>query len=276
MEFATIFSSLDIPVTIVELGDRLIPTEDAEAAQIVEEKLKNSGVKIFTNVSVSSVSHHSDKDDIQFTLSDHTEFSTGSLLLATGRTPDTRVVEDVSIEKENGFIKTNNKLETSLPNVYAIGDVNGKIQLAHTASAEGLIAANNASGEPLKTIDYRMVPKCVYTLPEISSVGLTEEEARNTYSNIKVQKVLYSSNGKALSSGNTEGFVKTIAEEQFGEILGVTMVGSHVTEMIGESVAFMNLEGTVEELAETIHPHPTLSEAMFEAANEWLNKGIHH
>lgn len=272
-EFATIFSSLGVHVTIVELGDRLIPTEDEEAAEVIHDKLEKSGVDVRVNLSVSSVTGEASK---RVLLSDDSSLEAEMLLVATGRHPNTEVVQHTTINLEKGYIQTNEKLETSLPGVYAIGDVNGKIQLAHTASAEGLIAVNNASGKPVQTIDYHTVPKCVYTLPEIASVGLTEKEARASYKNVKISKIPYSSNGKALSAGNTEGFVKIVAEEQFGEILGVTMVGSHVTEMISESVAFMKLEGTMEELAQTVHPHPTLSEAMFEAANNWLNMGIHH
>ncbi|SDJ56501.1 dihydrolipoyl dehydrogenase [Salimicrobium halophilum] len=276
VEFATIFSSLGVHVTIVELGERLIPTEDEEAASVIRDKLKKSGVDVRVNLSVASVAKEASGKSTRVLLSDESSLETDMLLVATGRHPNTEVIQNTSIDLQKGYIKTNGKLETSLPGVYAIGDVNGKIQLAHTASAEGLVAVNNASGKPVQTIDYHTVPKCVYTLPEIASVGLTEEEARSSYKDVKVSKIPYSSNGKALSSGNTEGFVKIVAEEQFGEILGVTMVGSHVTEMISESVAFMNLEGTVEELAQTVHPHPTLSEAMFEAANNWLNMGIHH
>ncbi|MEW9674376.1 hypothetical protein [Ammoniphilus sp. 3BR4] len=165
-------------------------------------------------------------------------------------------------------------METSIPGIYAVGDMNGGWQLAHTASAEGLVAAANAANIH-EEIDYRVVPRCVYTLPEIASVGLSEKEAKEQGYAVKAATYPFAGNGKALAMDEREGFVKIIAEEKYGEILGVVMVGPHVTEMISEASAFIYLEGTVEELSKMIHPHPALSETIYEAAASWLGKAIH-
>jgi dihydrolipoamide dehydrogenase len=187
------------------------------------------------------------------------------LIVSTGRSPNVSATKEVSLEQNGPFLKVNNKMETSMPNVYAVGDVIGGWQLAHAASAEGVVAANNAAGIPDK-IDYKVMPRCIYTLPEISSVGLSEEEAKKQGIEVRTEKFNFAGSGKALSAGEPEGFTKVIYEAKYGEIIGVVMVGSHVTEMISEASAFMYLEGTVEEAAKMIHPHPTISETFFEAA----------
>nr|WP_316046550.1 FAD-dependent oxidoreductase [Planococcus glaciei] len=167
------------------------------------------------------------------------------------------------------------RMATSQPEIFAVGDVIGGWQLAHVASAEGIVAAENAAGEN-RTIDYTVVPRCVYTSPEIASVGLTEEEAKQQGIDYKVVRVDHAGNGRALAQGEKDGFTKLIAGTKYGEILGVLMVGPHVTEMIAEPSAFIHLEGTVEEMASLIHAHPTVSESLYEAAASWLGKGVHH
>lgn len=184
--------------------------------------------------------------------------SADTLLVSTGRRPNLSATNDVYLDQNGPFIKVNNKLETSMPNVYAVGDVIGGWQLAHAASTEGVVAANNAAGIA-DQIDYKVMPRCIYTLPEIASVGLSEDEAKKQGLEIKVEKFDFAGSGKALSAGEPEGFTKVIYEAKYGEIIGVVMVGPHVTEMISEASAFMYLEGTVEEAAKMIHPHPTIS-----------------
>ncbi|QKS72458.1 dihydrolipoyl dehydrogenase [Paenalkalicoccus suaedae] len=270
IEFATIFSSLGVDITVVELGPRIMPTEDPDASELMAKLLTERGVRIVTETSVTRV------DGQTVHLSDNTTVTAERLLLATGRKPNTSAVADLGLEMTGTAIQTNTFLETSVEGIYAIGDLNGTVPLAHTASAEGLIAANNASGRTKEQIDYDQVPRCVYTLPEIASVGITVEEAERRGMSVRAVKTPIRSNGKALAAGITEGFVKLIAEETYGEIVGVVIVAPHATDMISEATAYMQLEGTVTELAKLVHPHPTLSESIFEAANSFLHLGIHH
>jgi dihydrolipoamide dehydrogenase len=194
-----------------------------------------------------------------------------TLLVSTGRRPNLSAVTELNLEQTGPFIKVNEKLETSQVNVYAVGDVIGGWQLAHAASAEGIVAVNNAAGK-VDFIDYKVMPRCIYTLPEIASVGLSEEEAKKQGLDIRVEKFDFAGSGKALSAGEPEGFTKIIYEAKYGEIIGVVMAGSHVTEMISEASAFMYLEGTIDEAAKMIHPHPTISETFYEAAVNAVNK----
>jgi len=204
-------------------------------------------------------------------------FETETLILSVGRKPNLSAVQNTNLAMEGPFIKVNEKMETSIPEIYAVGDVVGGYQLAHVASAEGIVAAKNASGV-YDEIDYKVVPRCIYTLPEVASVGITEAEAKKQGVSVRVERFDHTGNGKALASGESEGFVKIVYEEKYGEIIGVTMVGSHVTEMISEASAFVYLEGTVEEVSKMIHPHPTVSESFYEAAinsvNAMRKKGV--
>jgi dihydrolipoamide dehydrogenase len=255
------------------MADRIVPSEDLEASKILGKVLRNKGVQIHTNTRVESVRQSGNKNSVICTdsLGKKLTVETESLLVSVGRKPNLSAVAHLFIEKSGPFIKVNNKMETSLPGVYAIGDVVGGYQLAHVASAEGIVAARNAAGEK-NEIDYKIVPRCIYTLPEIASVGLTEAEAIQKGIAVRTEKFEHAGNGKALTLGETEGFTKIVYEETFGEIIGVTMVGPHVTEMISEASAFMLLEGTIEEAAKMIHPHPTVSETFYEAALKIRNK----
>jgi dihydrolipoamide dehydrogenase len=277
VEFACIFSSLNVPVTIVEMGDRIVPGEDKDASKALSQSLKKKGVTILTNAKVKEVTSSEGKQAVQVEGDNgRTEsIDCDALLLSVGRKPNTSAFAELNLEMNGPFVKVDREMKSSHPSVYAVGDVVGGWQLAHVASAEGLIAAANASGEK-EEMDYKVVPRCVYTSPEIASVGITEEEAKKQGRPYKVVKIDHAGNGKALALDEKEGFVKLIADTKYGEILGVTMVGPHVTEMIAEPSAFMHLEGTVEEMASMIHPHPTVSESVYEAAASWLGKGIHH
>ncbi|WP_042374812.1 dihydrolipoyl dehydrogenase [Neobacillus jeddahensis] len=267
VEFATIFASLKAEVTIVEAADQIVPTEDADAAKLLARSLKKKGIKLHLGAKVLEVQEAADRKTVigvdakgnRLTLSAET------LLVSTGRRPNVTAVSAVNLEQEGPFIKVNKQMQTSMPNVYAVGDVIGGWQLAHAASAEGVVAANNAAGIT-DQIDYSVMPRCIYTLPEIASVGLSEEEAKKQGIEVRIEKFDFAGSGKALSAGEPDGFTKVIYEEKYGEIIGVVMVGSHVTEMISEASAFMYLEGTIEEAAKMIHPHPTISETFFEAA----------
>lgn len=267
VEFASIFASLNCEVTIIEMADRIVPQEDIEATKLLTKLLKKKGVRILTDTKVERVSQSENHKEIICTDAKQKEIivSAEMLIVCIGRKPNLSAVAHLPIEKHGPFIQVNDKLETSIPNIYAVGDVIGGYQLAHVASAEGIVAAKNASGEQ-DTIDYKVVPRCIYTLPEIASVGISEAQAKEQGLSYKVEKFDLAGNGKALASGETNGFTKIIYDAKYGEILGVIMMGPHATEMISEASAFMFLEGTVEEAAKMIHPHPSVSETFYEAA----------
>ncbi|MGI8384928.1 dihydrolipoyl dehydrogenase [Robertmurraya sp. P23] len=273
VEFATIFASLKAQVSIVEAADRIIPTEDAEASKFLSKMLKKKGINIHTGAKVQRVQ---ETEGVKTVICEDVKgkelsLQADTLLVSTGRRPNLSAVTELNLEQNGPFIKVNDKLETSQANVFAVGDVIGGWQLAHAASAEGIVAANNAAGQK-DVIDYKVMPRCIFTLPEIASVGLSEEEAKKQGIDVRVEKFDFAGSGKALSAGEPEGFTKIIYEEKYGEIIGVVMAGSHVTEMISEASAFMYLEGTIEEAAKMIHPHPTISETFYEAAVNAVNK----
>ena len=277
VEFACIFAALGVPVTIVEMGSRIVPSEDPQAAKVLAKSLKKKGISILTATKVTAVEQGESGQTV------HVESKKGQpevldtdmVLLSVGRSPNLSAFDSLKLEMNGPFVKVDEHMATSLPNIYAAGDLVGNWQLAHVASAEGLVAAANAAGEE-ETINYHVVPRCVYTSPEIASVGMTEEEAEQKGIPFKVVKIDHAGNGKALTLDEKEGFTKLIADTTYGEILGVSMVGFHVTEMIAEPSAFMRLEGTVDELATMIHAHPTVTETLYEAAASWLGKGVHY
>lgn len=276
VEFACIFASLGAKVTIVEMADRLIPLEDADASGVLSKSLRSKGVTLGTGLKVTSVTHTSEgiKVNAENTKGDTQTVSCEALLVAVGRKPNLSAFSQLKLELSGPFVKVDEFLETSVPGIFAAGDVIGGWQLAHAASAEGQTAAINAAGGREKVND-RAVPRCIYTHPEISSVGLSEEEAKARGYAVKTSVYQHNGNGKALASDESGGFTKLIAEETYGEVLGIVMVGPHVTEMIAAGTAFLSLEATVDDVAEMIYPHPTVSESLMEVAAKWLGKGIH-
>lgn len=272
VEFACIFASLKAEVTVIEAADRIIPSEDVDASKILHKLLKKKGIRFYTSTKVTRVQEQNMQKIVTCVDTKGKEhlFEAETLILSVGRKPNLSAIQNVDFEMEGPFIKVNEKMETSIPSIYAVGDVVGGYQLAHVASAEGIVAANNAAGFN-DEVDYKVVPRCIYTLPEVASVGITEEEAKKQGLSIRVERFDHAGNGKALASGESDGFVKIVYEENYGEIIGVTMVGSHVTEMISEASAFIYLEGTVEEVSKMIHPHPAVSESFYEAAINSIN-----
>ncbi|MBG9813669.1 acetoin dehydrogenase [Bacillus endophyticus] len=272
VEFACIFASLKAEVTVIEAADRIIPSEDIDASKILNKLLKKKGIRFYTSTKVTKVQEQNTKKVVTCIDTKGKEhfFESETLILSVGRKPNLSAIQNLNVGMEGPFIKVNEKMETSIPSIYAVGDVVGGYQLAHVASAEGIVAANNAVGFNDK-IDYKVVPRCIYTLPEVASVGITEEKAKKQGISVRVERFDHAGNGKALASGEADGFVKIVYEENYGEIIGVTMVGSHVTEMISEASAFMYLEGTVEEVSKMIHPHPAVSESFYEAAINSIN-----
>lgn len=276
VEFANIFTSLKTKVTIVELGDRIIPTEDEDASKVLLKSLKQKGVKVLTNYQVSSIEEINHKKNVTIISNKGKaeNLSVDEILLAVGRKPNLSAVSELDLKMTGSYIAVNDYLETSKKDYFAVGDVIGGLQLAHVASAEGLTAAENLDGNK-KEMNYKVMPRCIYTNPQVASVGMSEAELKEKGIKYKVSKYNFSGNGKALTAGETEGFSKVMIDEKYGEVLGVVMVGSHVTEMISQSSAYMYLEGTVDELAEMVQPHPSFSEVLMESANTLIGKGIH-
>lgn len=276
VELACIFSSLDREVTIFEMMDTVLPGLDKEVSMKMQDLLNDKGVKIFTGAKVTKLIS-GEKALCIFEDSQGEKEEEGSLaIVAIGRAPNSENMgfEKVGISTQKGFISVNDKLETNIPGIYAIGDVTGKSLLAHVASAQGIVAAANAAGQE-KVMAYSIIPGCVYANPEIAFVGLTESEARLRNKKIKIGKFTVSRNGKSMIMGESEGFVKIITDERTEEILGAHIIGPRATDLISEICVAMKLESTIGEIGESIHPHPTVSEMIMEAAHDIEGLCIH-
>jgi len=271
VEFATIFSTLGVEVNIIEREDNILLNIDDEVRDTYLRILKKAKINIHTNSEVTKVN----KNTITYKHNGEEKTLTGDkILMSVGMRPNTDSFNNLNLETTKTGIKVNEKLETSVKGIYAIGDLNGNLMLAHVASAEGIIAVDNILGAN-KTIDYNKAPSGIYGFPEIAMVGLTERQAKEQNLDFKVSKFPLSANGKALADNSTEGFVKIISDKKYGEILGMHILSPHATDMISEAVVTMELEGTVYEIANAIHPHPTVSEAIMEAAHGAIDKAIH-
>jgi dihydrolipoamide dehydrogenase len=270
IEWASMLVDFGLQVTVIEYADRILPTEDIDVSKEIQRLLKKKGVKIVTGAKV--LPETLEKGDGILIKAEHkgkeASFSADKLLVSVGRLPNTEGfgLEKTDVEMNGIFIKTNQFYQTNDPNVYAIGDVTGGLQLAHVASHEGIIAVEHIAGENPEALDSTLVPKCVYCSPEVASVGLTEEEAKEKGFQVKTGKFSFRAIGKALVFGESDGFVKLVVEEGSNKLLGAHMVGPHVTDMITEMGLARVLNATVMDIAHTIHPHPTLTEAMGEAA----------
>jgi len=269
VEFATVFSNLGKNVIIIEMMDRILPGIDHEIAALTRQSLEKKGIEIHTSAKVLSI-QTSEVVSCSFIQNDVEKQVSGDLVIvAIGRKPNTENLglQKIGVKMDRGYIQIDETMETSVPGIYAIGDITGKVQLAHFASAQGLVAAGNAAGKSQR-LNSNIVPGCIYTSPEIASVGMTETEAAQTNRTIKIGRFPVSANGKSLISGETEGLVKIITDHVTGEILGAHIMASRATDMIGEIAVAMNLESTIEEISETIHPHPTYIEMLKEAAHD--------
>lgn len=276
VETANIFASLNTKVTIVEMSDYVIPSEDNDASKALLKSLKKKGIKVLTKHQVLSIS---EENGVKKTLISSQKgakktLETRAVLIAVGRKPNLSAVNSVDLKKNGPFIAVNEYLETSIDGIYAAGDVIGGLQLAHVASEEGLTVIANIDDKK-KTINYSLMPRCIYTKPEVASIGFSEQELKEKKIDYRVGKYNFSGNGKALAMGETEGFIKVLTDSKYGEILGVTMLGSRVTEMIGQSASYLQLEGTIDELAGMTQAHPSISEGLMEIANSLIGKGIH-
>ncbi len=280
MEFADVFSSFGTKVTIVEALDRVLPLEDSEVSQLMERLFKKRGMAIHTSARFEKANIQ--EDGVQVTFKDSAgeahEQKVEYVLSAVGRMPNSEGLGlDVAGVKtdDRGFIVVDEQLRTNVEGVYAIGDVAGHQLLAHKASHEGIVCVEHIAGEGHHTVDYDNVPNCTYCHPEVASVGLTEEQAREKGFDIEVGKFPWVGIGRAVAAGHTDGFVKIIRDKKYSEILGAHIVGPSATELIAEFVIGRHLESTVEEMERAIHPHPTLSEGVSEGALAALGRPIH-
>lgn len=276
VEMACIYGSIGSNVTVVELLPRILPRADEEISSEIKKVLQSKGIKVLTGTRVESVEKEKDLLKVNIITPDGPRsIAVEKVLVAVGRKPDLEAFEDLNIDLDKSGVIVDDFMRTSLKNVYAVGDITGKFQLAHVAAHQGIVAASNALGEN-KRMDYRAVPSCIFTNPEIAYVGLTESEAREIYGDdIRVGRFPFVASGRALTLGESLGFVKIVADSRWNEILGVHIIGPGATELIAEAALAIRLECTAQELADTIHAHPTLSETIMEAAMDLLGTPIH-
>jgi len=279
IEWASMLADFGTEVTVIEYADRIVPTEDKEVSREMQRAMKKKGVKIVTSAKVlPDTLQKGDGVVISAELKgEPKEFQAEKILVSVGRQANVEGIglENTEIQLEKGFIQTNEYFQTKESHIYAIGDVIGGLQLAHVASHEGIVAVEHIAGEETHPIDYTLVSKCIYSSPEAASVGLTEDEAKEKGFEVKTGKFSFKAIGKALVYGESDGFVKIVADKATNDILGVHMIGPHVTDMISEAGLAKVLDATPWEVAHTIHPHPTLSEAIGEAALAVDGKAIH-
>jgi dihydrolipoamide dehydrogenase len=284
VEFGSIFRSFGSEVTILELLPRIVPVEDEAVSAELTKSFRKKGITTYTGTKVTSAKVAGDGVDIEATLADGStkKIRAEYLLVATGRGPVTAGldIEKLGVEMDRGYIKVDPMYRTNVPGVSAIGDVitlgNGPHpQLAHVSSAEGIITAERIAGQTPPPINYDHVPGCTYCDPEIGSVGLTEREAVDRGYDVRIGTFPFGVLGRAKMAGETEGFVKIVAEKKYDEILGVHMIGPRSTELVAEATLALRLESTVEELIRTIHAHPTMAEAVGEAAHATHGAAIH-
>jgi len=272
VEFASIFNRFGSKVTILEMLPRLVPVEDEEVSKELEKHFKKAGIRIETGAKAENIRKNQTSVSLSVTVGNgnREEMEFDKLLVAVGRKPNTEGIglENTKVQLDRGFVITDPNQLTSEPGVYAIGDiVAGTPQLAHVATAEGMVAVAHIAGKPARPINRNRIPGATYTDPGIGSVGLTEAQARAQGFKVKVGKFPFAANSKATILDKHEGFVKVIAEEKYGEILGVHIIGPEAFELVSEAVTAMEAEATVESMMATIHAHPTIYEAVGEAFN---------
>ena len=272
VEFASIFNRFGSKVTVIEMLPRLVPVEDEEISQELEKHFKKTGIRTETSAKAENIRKNTSSVSLNVTLANgkQEDMEFEKLLVAVGRKPNTENVgiENTKAQLDRGFVKVDAYQRTGEPGLYAIGDiVAGTPQLAHVATAEGMVAVGHAAGKPVRPINRNRIPGATYTDPGIGSVGLSEAQARAQGFKVKVGKFPFVANSKATILDKHEGFVKVVADEAFGEILGVHIIGPEAFEMVSEAVTAMESEATVESMMSTIHAHPTIYEAIGEAFN---------
>jgi dihydrolipoamide dehydrogenase len=279
VEFASIFKSYGSEVTVIELLPRLVPGEDEAVSAELEKNFKRRGIKSYTNTKVTAAK--AGAKGVEIEMSGGQKLNVDVLLVATGRGPVTEGldVEKLGLTLDRGYVVVNELFQTNVPGISAIGDVitmgGPHYQLAHVSSMEGILLAERIAGHTVRPIDYDHVPRCTYCEPEIGSVGLTEAQAREKGYDVRTGSFPFKALARARMAGETDGFVKIVADKKYDEILGVHIIGPRATELIAEAVLMLRMECTIEELVKTIHAHPTMSEAVGEAAHAAHGAAIH-
>lgn len=278
VEFAYFYNSLGTEVTIVEMLPQILPLEDEEVAKTLGLSFKKQGIKIKTGTRVESAAKTRSGVKLETSNAAGKETIDAELALMAvgfGGNTDGLGLEELGVETEHSFIKTDANYRTNVPGYYAIGDIIGPPLLAHVASAEGIVAAETIAGLTPKPVDYENIPNCTYCQPQVASVGLTEKKAREAGYEVKVGKFPFRALGKAIAVGETDGFVKLIFEAEYGELLGAHIICSDATDLIAELATARTLETTAHELIKTVHAHPTFTEAVMEAAADAFGEAIH-
>jgi dihydrolipoamide dehydrogenase len=279
-EFADVYAAFGTQVTIVEVADRILPLEDADCSAVVEKSYRKRGMNVLTGTKLekAEIGKTGVKLTVKTPRGETQTIEAERVLSAIGRAP---LTQDIGLEKvgiqldERGFIRIDRQMRTNVEGFYAIGDVAGPPLLAHKGSHEGVQCVEAIHGDPHAGVDYGNIPNCTYCHPEVASVGLTEAQAREQGYDIEVGTFPWTANGRALTAGDTDGFVKVIRDKKYSEVLGAHIVGPHATELIAEFVVGRHLETTAEEMDRAMHPHPTLSEAVAEAALASLGHALH-
>lgn len=279
VEFAYFYNSFGVQCTIVEMLPHILPFEDSEIVDILQKSFKKSGIELLTETKVESVDKTSKDVKVKVTGKDGKskalEGDIALMAVGFGGMTEGLGLEDLGVNIEKSFIKVDNKYRTTVDGIYAIGDVIGPPLLAHVASAEGINAVENIAGRDPIPIDYSNYPSCTYCQPQVASVGLTEQKAKDAGHSVKVGKFPFRANGKSIAVGHTEGMVKLVFDEKYGELLGAHIIGVEATDMIAELGVAKSLETTEKEIFHTIHAHPTLTEAVMEAAADANGEAIH-
>ena len=278
VEFSHVYQSYGSEVTIVELMDRLVPNEDEEISASLEKSFDDNGVKCLTGVSVNSITVSGASANVNITADgSETNLECDKVLVAVGvqGNSDNIGLENVGVTTDRGFIPVGENMETNVSGIYAIGDVTGRMLLAHVASAQAIVAVEYIAGMNPEQLDYSLMPRAIYCKPQVASFGLSEAQARDQGINIKVGKFPFSASGKAIALGETDGMVKLIVDEEIGEIIGAHMIGAEVTELLADLSITKMLEGTATEIGLLVHPHPTISEMLKEAALDTMGEAIH-
>lgn len=276
VEMATILAKLGCKVSVVEMMPHLIPTQDTEIASILEDALKEDGVDIYCEARVSRIEDIEENKLVIVEGKAEQKLEAEAVAVCVGQRPNIEGLglNECGVVTDKGRIQTNERMQTSVPDIYAVGDVVGGMMLANVAVAEGITAAKNALGTD-STIDYKVIPQCIFTLPEVASVGLTEEEAVAQGYQVRIGRSSFVANGMAAILGEQRGLVKIITEQEYGQILGVHIIGPRASSLISEAALAVKLEVTPQDIAATVHPHPTLSEALWESALDVTGEAIH-
>jgi len=278
VEFAYLYRMYGVEVTVVELLSNLVPNEDVEISQILERAFSKYGINVITGAGVTGMLDDGETSSVILDRQgEELRVTAEKVLVAIGIQPNTDELglDELGVATDRGFIQVDRYMATNVPGIYAIGDVTGKMPLAHVASAQAVAVAEHLSGLDIQDIDYTYIPRATYCQPQVASFGLTEKEAIDQGYEIKLGKFNMIANGKSLAMGHTEGMVKLVVDAKYGEILGGHMIGPEVTELLGELALTKLLEGTTLELGWAVHPHPTISETLKEAALSVQGNAVH-